>query len=359
VGSAVAVTGAVAVASVTASADRLLSSPDLWGASWDAGGIVEAEQGDAVAEMLAADPDVEAAALGLSMMNPGAFSAVGPDGPVVLEPFAFQPVKGEMGPVVTAGRAPVGPDEAVVGADLADMLGIGVGDSFQIDTPRQAVDVTMVGELVFPGADTLGDRLVLSPAGMDVLREGCPPDDADLSCAMPFAELGVRYRPGVDRAEVTERLEAQGLSLEEPTPPSEVNNLEQIGVTPWLLAGFLALLGLAGLAHALVVGSRRQRRDLAVTRVLGLRPRQAAAVVRWQAVILASLGTAAGLLVGVVVGRLLWRRIAISIGAPVSVDLSPWVLVLVPVAVGAALLIGLLPAQQAARRRPAEVLRSE
>jgi ABC-type lipoprotein release transport system permease subunit len=82
-------------------------------------------------------------------------------------------------------------------------------------------------------------------------------------------------------------------------------------------------------------------------------------VVRWQAVILASLGTAAGLLVGVVVGRLLWRRIAISIGAPVSVDLSPWVLVLVPVAVGAALLIGLLPAQQAARRRPAEVLRSE
>jgi ABC-type lipoprotein release transport system permease subunit len=63
--------------------------------------------------------------------------------------------------------------------------------------------------------------------------------------------------------------------------------------------------------------------------------------------------------VGAVVGRILWSRIATGIGALLSVDLSPWVLVLVPAAVAAALLIGLFPAHQAARRRPAEVLRSE
>jgi putative ABC transport system permease protein len=176
---------------------------------------------------------------------------------------------------------------------------------------------------------------------------------------MPFVEVGVRYRPGAVRAAVADRLAAAGLPLNEPTPPSEVNNLEQIGVTPWLLAGFLAVLGLAGLAHALVVGSRRQRHDLAITRVLGLRPGQAAAVVRWQAVILAGLGAVTGLLVGTVVGRLLWRRIATSIGALVSIELPPWVLVLVPAALVAALVIGSLPAHQAARRRPAEVLRGE
>ena len=217
----------------------------------------------------------------------------------------------------------------------------------------------MVGKVVFPGADQLGEHMVLTPDGIDALLEGCPPDTEDLSCSMPFVELGVRYRPGADAAEVAERLAESRLALEEPTPPSEVNNLEQIGITPWLLAGFLALLGLAGLAHALFVGTWRQRHDMAVTRVLGLRPGQAAAVVRWQAVILAGLGTVAGLLVGAVIGRLIWRRIATSIGALISVELSPWVLVLVPAIVLAALLIGMLPAHQAARRRPVEVLRGE
>ena len=359
VGAAVAVTGIVAVASVTASADQLLSSPEMWGASWDAGAIVEAGHDEELARLLDAEPEVEAAALGLAPMNPGALSTVGPDGLVILEPFAFQPIKGEMGPVVTAGRAPAGRDEAVLGADLAEQVGIDVGDSFQIDTPRGSEQMTMVGELVFPGVDHLGGHMVLTPDGINALLAGCPPDAEDLSCSMPFVDLGIRYRPGADRAEVSERLAESGLSLEEPDPPSEVNNLEQIGATPWLLAGFLAVLGLAGLAHALIVGTWRQRHDMAVTRVLGLRPGQAAAVVRWQAVILAGLGTVAGLFVGAVVGRLLWRRIATSIGAIVSVDLSPWVLVLVPATVVAALLIGLPAAYRAARRRPVDALRAE
>ena len=100
---------------------------------------------------------------------------------------------------------------------------------------------------------------------------------------------------------------------------SIVDNLGEIGSTPWLLAGFLALIGV-GLAHALMVGVQRHRHDVAVVRALGLRPTQARSVVRWQASILAALGAGLGLVVGLLVGRLVWQRVVHGVGALVSVQ---------------------------------------
>jgi putative ABC transport system permease protein len=218
----------------------------------------------------------------------------------------------------------------------------------------------MVGTLVFPGHNELGDRLVLTPEGLDALRAGCRPDSEELSCVVRAHDLGVRYRGGADTAAATTRLAEQVNGLRLPQAPSEVNNLEQLGVTPWLLAGFLALLGLAGLAHALLIGSRRQRRDLAVFRALGLRPGQAGAVLRWQAVVLTSLGATAGLMLGLLAGRLVWTNVAESIGALVHIELSPWtVLAVLPATVLAGVVAASVPAHRAARQRPADVLRTE
>jgi FtsX-like permease family len=360
-GAAIGVAGIVAVAAVTGSAHRLLSSPALWGATWDAGASLEGvEDVDVPAQQLAADPDVEAVAFGLRVANPDAVEAEGPAGRADVEPFAFEPVKGDMGPVVREGRPPVGPDEAAVGFTLADRLGIAIGDKVELHTPHGSVGFTMVGRLVFPSNDELGDGLVVTPSGMDALHAGCPADSEDFSCQALPHDVGVRYRPGVDVEQATTRLATVVPSLGPPERPSEVNNLEQVGVTPWLLAGFLAMLGLAGLAHALVIGSRRQRHDLAVARALGLRPGQAAAVVRWQAVVLAAVGACAGLVVGLAAGRLVWQGVADGIGAIVRVDLSPWIVVLVaPAAVIAGLLAATFPAHQVAHQRPAAVLRSE
>ena len=359
-GVAIGIAGIVAVATVTGSARELAGSPRLWGATWDAATSIEAgSDPTADAAQLAGDADVEAVALGRRIANPDAVVAEGPAGQEQVEPFAFQPVKGDMGAVVTSGRPPSGPDEAAVGAGLARLLGVSVGDTFELRTEQGGLPFRVTGSLVFPGTNELGDRLVLTPAGLDSLVAGCPPDSEALSCSVQAMDLGVRYRPGVDVEEATSRLSAVVPTLVQPDRPSEVNNLSHLGATPWLLAGFLGLLGVAGLAHALVIGGRRQRHDLAVIRVLGLRPSQAAAVVRWQAVVLAGLGTVAGLLVGAVVGRLLWRRIASGIGAIISIDLSPWVLALVPAALAAALLIALYPAHRVASGRPAHVLRSE
>jgi putative ABC transport system permease protein len=361
VGAGIAVAGIVAVSIVAGSARTLLDTPQLWGATWDAVTRVEQEEDLAgAAELLAGDPDVEAVALGQGLANPDIVSAEGPTDATAVDPFAFQPVKGHMGPVVTDGRAPVGPDEAAVGFALAERLGVGPGDELVLRTPRVAVPVTMVGTLVFPGHNELGDRLVLTPEGLDSLRAGCGPDSEELSCVVEDHDLGVRYRPGVDVATATARLAGEVGGLRLPQPPSEVNNLDQIGVTPWLLAGFLALLGLAGLAHALVIGSRRQRRDLGVLRALGLRPGQAVAVIRWQGVVLTVLGSAAGLLFGLLAGRLVWQNVAEGIGALVHIELSLWsVAAVLPATVLAGVLAASVPAHRVGRQRPADVLRTE
>jgi hypothetical protein len=116
-------------------------------------------------------------------------------------------------------------------------------------------------------------------------------------------------------------------------PPSRVANLSEIGSVPRLLAVALAVLGLGGVTHSLLVAGRRRRHDLAVATSLGLTPRQLAAIVRWQGLLTAAAGIVVGLPVGVVLGRLIWKHVAGGVGALDLVSM-PWTMfALVPAAV--------------------------
>jgi ABC-type lipoprotein release transport system permease subunit len=127
-----------------------------------------------------------------------------------------------------------------------------------------------------------------------------------------------------------------------------------------VLAAFLALLGVAALGHALVTAVRRRRHDLAVLRAIGFRPRQSAACIFWQAMTVALVGIVIGLPLGIVVGRLSWRWVADSTPLLYVPPLAVLAVVLAaPAAIVLASVLAALPARQAARVRPAEVLRTE
>jgi ABC-type lipoprotein release transport system permease subunit len=99
---------------------------------------------------------------------------------------------------------------------------------------------------------------------------------------------------------------------------------------------------------------------MAVSRALGLSPRQAAATVRWEALVLAASGALAGVLLGLLAGRLVWRRVAEGTGALVETEVPAWALVAAPVAaVLVALALAGVPAARMARLRLAEILRTE
>ena len=129
---------------------------------------------------------------------------------------------------------------------------------------------------------------------------------------------------------------------------------------PLALSGFLAVLAAGAVGHALALAVRRRRGELAVLRALGLTTRQARMVVVTHGSVLAVIGLALGLPLGLVVGRGVWRVVAGFIPLAYQPPLAVWALVLIgPLTVLAANLLALWPGRRAAGLRPAQVLHAE
>jgi len=109
-----------------------------------------------------------------------------------------------------------------------------------------------------------------------------------------------------------------------------------------------------------VMTVRRRRHDLAVLRAIGLRPRQSAALIFWQAMTVAIIALAIGIPLGVVVGRVSWRWVANSTPLLYVPPLAALAIVIaIPAAIVLANVLAAYPARRAAGVRPAEVLRTE
>ncbi len=268
-----------------------------------------------------------------------------------------------MFPTLLEGRAPRAPDEIVLGSKTLASVHRHVGQTVKVALQGDGTPRTMqvVGRAVFPffgqGQDTptsLGD-------GAAVLDPGPNPDGFN------FFLVGMRHRPAEhdNIARFARNLKATGVCHQEcravtAQRPADVNNYARIKTTPLALAGVLALLAVATVAHLLVTSIRRRRRDLAVLKALGFVRRQVSAAVAWQATIVVALALLIGLPVGVAAGREAWRFFATRLGvAPDPQVPILAVLVFIPVALAIANAVAAVPAWVAGRLRPATVLRSE
>jgi hypothetical protein len=347
VGVAAATAGIIGVLGFSAGLSHLIDTPSLYGWNFDAVGIP-----NQYAAPVTHDPDVSAVAVvhaGVALRIKGR-PALG---------FVIEPIRGEIRPAIAAGRAPVAIDEVALGADTLDKAHVHIGGSVVIEGTKRKRTMRVVGQGVFPtegDAYPLADGAYLTAAALRDVGEG----DANKT-------LAVRFRPGTDRAATIARLHAIYAKSDPgadppgiPTPPAEIEKLRQVESLPKVLAGFLALLGAIAVAHALVVGVRRRAGTFAVLRAIGFRRRQVGAAVAWEAGLLAFVGAAIGIPVGIVIARFAWARTARGIGVAV-VDRVPVgvLLALAPAAVILAIAVALLPARRAAKVRPAEILRTE
>ena len=129
---------------------------------------------------------------------------------------------------------------------------------------------------------------------------------------------------------------------------------------PFVLAGILALLAVATLAHLLVSAVRRRRRDLAILKTLGFSRGQVTAAVLWQSATLTALALLIGVPLGIGVGRWLWNFFATQQGVVVEPRIPvPAVLLVIPAAIVLAGLVAAVPARVASLTKPALVLRTE
>jgi ABC-type antimicrobial peptide transport system permease subunit len=95
-------------------------------------------------------------------------------------------------------------------------------------------------------------------------------------------------------------------------------------------------------------------------RALGLTRRQSRLVIVTQATLLAVIGLAFGIPLGIALGRTLWRAAADMTPLAYHPPVALWALALIgPVALVAANLLAAWPARRAARLRTAHILRTE
>ena len=354
-GTVVATVVLIAALAFGSSLTRLSDSPRLQGWTWDF--AVGNPHSDDVSKMaiprLRSDPFVG------SFSSTG-FAGLNLDGKYDVTVLGVDPI-GRAGLPVLEGRLPQGDDEIALGTKALRAIHKRVGDSLTLHGQEgegsrtlRIVGRVVITPIIVNGQSTLGDGAVVSLVTMKRLVS---PDSGDGAVNVFLIKLA----PGADRDAARATLQRQfpGTVLTN-YAPAEVENLRQIDSLPYVLAGLLALLAAATIAHALLTSVRRRRRDLAVLKTLGFVRAQLRATVAWQASTLTAVAASIGLVGGIIGGRLVWTFFAgrLGIRAEPAIPLL-LLIVIIPAALVLANVIAAFPARAAARTEAAVVLRTE
>ncbi len=265
---------------------------------------------------------------------------------------------------LVSGRAPRGPDEAVVSEPLARRLGLTDGDHLRDGarlTPDGGPAVTVTGLVVNPLSTD--QEVVMASRGSVLTRsshfenwsDGSArylvdlPDGADADALWrKLAAQGVGFTP---RAAYTDRDRYPQMALHADDP------LETAGPVALVVGfGLLEVVLLAGAAFA--VGTRRQVRELGLIAANGGTGKHIGRTVLAEGATLGVLGAAGGLLLGVAVTLAAWPAWEALTGEVIDGWRFGWPELALAGAVGAlsGLAAALLPAIGVARMKPVDAL---
>jgi putative ABC transport system permease protein len=345
----------IAALIVAASLHQLLVTPRLYGWNWDlvltGGEHTEFARGSEDLEALIKDPAI--AELSVGVAGEGTAFRVGD---IPIEGIAADPIKGNIGPTLLAGRVPVAADEVALGPKTMQAAHARIGSTVELGQTGnpESFRARVVGEVLLPFDDdttSVGEGMWLTKAGAERFFPAIPSD---------FAVI--RFAPGVDRAATIDRLLKRYPSDGGPDgkPTSTIKDYGRTANLSAALSGLLALLAAGTLAHMLTTSIKRRRRDVAILKTLGFGRGQVRSAVEWQAFIFTFIAVAISIPVGIILGRWVWRVIARYAGfAPSPAVPALRLLLVAGAALATALLLALLPARSAARTPPALVLRTE
>ena len=322
--------------------DRFQSRPEQVGLAAALTVRTDESLDDAAArKLLARDPRIAAVHPGVEVaaLVPGQTGTIALRGlGTHADPYPFS---------LAEGRAASGPDEAVAGQGLLDLVDVRVGDWVRVTVGERPQILHIVGRSLEPEN---GGRVIST--SLDTLRE----NDPDLRPTLYQLQL----RPGADPHRVATGLTAAGHGhVDVHAVSNPADGLSPLrGVVVGLIA-VLALIGLIELLTAIGGTVREGERDLLALKAIGLTPRQITAVT----VTATGCTALAAVLVGTALGVPLAHWLidaqgrSSGIGAGIAQGPSSVLLLLFGTAavLGAAALAA-LPAARAARRRLADTL---
>jgi len=265
---------------------------------------------------------------------------------------------------------------AVVGAEVAAKLGLGVGDGV---APQHGADATKIhdpfrvagilartGTPVDRGVFVNMEGFYLQDGHAKPVAEGTPPDPAAPAPGLlPFAEREVTailvetaappgLPPDLMAMELSRTLN-EGRDAQAAMPVREMRQLLDLFVRPLellllLVTTLVVIVSAIGILVSMVGSALERSRDVAIMRALGAGRGRVLAAVLVEAVVLAGLGGLAGWVIGHGIVAAIAPWVAEQAGVAVGfLSAAPAEWLLVPLLVGLAVLAALIPALAAYR----------
>ncbi|HJK92853.1 MAG TPA: ABC transporter permease [Polyangiaceae bacterium LLY-WYZ-15_(1-7)] len=245
------------------------------------------------------------------------------------------------------GRYRLGSGEALIGDDLADELGVRLGDPLRLTTEGRDADVRIAGifdvgqqaldgrwvVLSLRGAQTLLDR-VGDVTAIDATVEGI--FEADAVAEQVAARTGLEVESWIDRnQQLLTALKSQDQST-------------------LMIRVFVMLAVAMGIASVLVVSVVQRRGQIGILRAIGTKQRTVLAIFLWQGAFIGVVGAVLGTAIGAAFTQLLERVtfFPITVGPRLA-------LMAMLISLGTGLASAILPARRAARMDPAAAIRGD
>ena len=253
---------------------------------------------------------------------------------------------------LVAGSASLQPGEAIVGRELAQDLGLRVGDRFTLRT-GQVTEPVRVTALVDLGVKDLNRRTVIVPLRAAQYLQGLPGGAThldlkvhDVWAAQALAErLRRQYPLRVDswqesNAQLVSALNAQGVSTS-------------------IICAVVLLVVVLGIASVLVVSVVQKGREIGILRAMGATRAQMLRVFLLQGAVVGALGSLLGLLLAMALVWVFTTFVHGADGRPLfAVSLQPaMALRMALLATLCGVLAAVMPARRAAAMDPAQAIR--
>ena len=288
--------------------------------------------------------------------------------------------------IVRSGGKATDPVVEIVATDAGYLacqdLSLASGRNFSPYEVEQHAKVALIGDNVrrrlFGDSDAIGKEITAAGARYRVIgvlqRQGalfgtgidsgilCPMEATESSCSVtvrtaPAAAGATLSEAGCLMAAIRRLPPGAAPDFEIVQADSAQATLASLRAKLSLVAlaiGLITMLGAAvGLMNSMLVSVKERTREIGTRRALGAKARAIARQFLGEALLIGLLGSAAGILLGLLLGNL----VALALDGGFSIPWG-WIAAAVLLASAVSLASGLLPARRAARLDPIEALRS-
>ncbi len=253
---------------------------------------------------------------------------------------------------VVQGEARLAPGEGIIGRELADDLGVRVGDRINLVTGTRS-DSVRVTALVDLGVRELNRRTVIVPLRAAQSLVGLPggATQIDLALADVWAARSLA-------ADLAQRFPYQVESWQE-LNSQLVSALNAQSVSTALIRGVVMVVVVLGIASVLVVSVVQKQREIGILRAIGATQGQMLRVFLLQGAIVGALGSTLGVLLALGLIQAFTTFVRGSDGLPLfAITLAPSLaLTIAGIATVCGVLAAVAPARRAAALDPAQAIR--